>query len=67
MKNFRPVNAATSRIGPYFRQHDERQFISGNARSRLIAIDSLSYTAPRVQSRSSYPLPTFRQEISRPV
>ncbi|VDM19523.1 unnamed protein product [Wuchereria bancrofti] len=63
----RPVNTAASRIGPYFRQHDERQFISGNARSRLIAIDSLSYTAPRVQSRSSYPLPTFRQEISRPV
>uniref|UniRef100_A0A1I7VJZ6 Dynactin subunit 4 n=1 Tax=Loa loa TaxID=7209 RepID=A0A1I7VJZ6_LOALO len=63
----RPANAATSRIGPYFRRRDERQFISGNARSRLVAIDSLSYTAPRVQPRSSYSLPTFRQEIPRPV
>ncbi|KAM3723680.1 putative lipoprotein [Dirofilaria immitis] len=63
----RPANAVASRIGPYFRRRDERQFISGNARSRLVAIDSLSYTTPRVQSRSSCPLPTFRQEISRPV
>uniref|UniRef100_A0A0R3RF98 Dynactin subunit 4 n=1 Tax=Elaeophora elaphi TaxID=1147741 RepID=A0A0R3RF98_9BILA len=63
----RPANAAASRIGPYFRRRDERQFISGNARSRLVAIDSLSYTAPRVQPRSSYPLPTFRQDIPKPV
>ncbi|CAG9539779.1 unnamed protein product [Cercopithifilaria johnstoni] len=63
----RPTNAAASRISPYFRRRDERQFISGNARSRLVAIDSLSYTAPRVQSHSSYPLTTFRQEIPRPV
>ncbi|KAL4002568.1 putative DNA-binding domain family protein [Acanthocheilonema viteae] len=62
----RPTNATTSRISPYLRRRDERQFISGNARSRLVAIDSLSYTAPRVQPRS-YPLSTFRQEIPRPV
>ncbi|VDK80598.1 unnamed protein product [Litomosoides sigmodontis] len=63
----RPTSAAASRVGPYFRRRDERQFIGGNARSRLVAIDSLSYTAPRVQPRSSYSLPTFRQEIPRPV
>uniref|UniRef100_A0A915PFE5 Dynactin subunit 4 n=1 Tax=Setaria digitata TaxID=48799 RepID=A0A915PFE5_9BILA len=63
----RPVNASAARIGPYFRRRDERQFVSGNARSRLVAIDSLSYTAPRVHPRLSYPLPTFRQELPRQV
>ncbi|VDN02204.1 unnamed protein product [Thelazia callipaeda] len=58
--------APVPKIPAPFRRRDERQFVGGNARSRLVAIDSLSYTAPRIYPRPTPPQ-TLRREVAKPV